>query len=146
MPRSHHVLNSRKFEEGDWQDTGIYLVLEIQRMDGKPNRLYMVKGLRSPNPKIDKYDEALFKSIETDSFTLAEVEKKTHLDLKPYDGITERPTLQLKRLSNSKLRIVQTGEKGDWSEGVPPVGLYPIDLDLDTPPVGREPSIQTRIS
>ena len=106
-------------------------MLSILRTEGTPNTLYMVKDLRSPNTKVGEDDKALWKRLDTSPFTLAEVENKTNFDLKPYKGITERPTLQLKHLSISKLEIVQTGEKGNWSEGVPPVGLYPIDQDLE---------------
>src|SRR5271170_6352805 len=129
MPHSRQNLDTTSFEEGNWQDTGIVLVLSILRMEGTPNTLYMVKDLRSPNTKVGEDDKALWKRLDTSPFTLAEVENKTKFDLKPYKGITERPTLQLKHLSISKLEIVQTGEKGNWSEGVPPVGLYPIDQD-----------------
>lgn len=96
-----------------------------------PNRLLMVKDLRSPNTKVGEDDKALWESLETDPFTLAEGENVTKFNLKPYNGIKESPTLRLKHLSVSKLEIVQTGEKGDWSEGVPPVGLYPIDQDVE---------------
>ena len=87
----------------------------------------MVKDLQLPNTKVGEDDEDLWADLGTDPFTLAEVDEMTKLDLRPYDSIVERPTLQLKRLSISKLEIVQTGEIGDWSEGVPPIGLYPID-------------------
>jgi len=85
----------------------------------------MVKDLRSPNTKVSEDDKALWESLETDPFTLAEVKNKINFNPKPLNGINERPMLRLKQLSVSKLEIVQTGEKGDWSEGVPPVGLYP---------------------
>lgn len=96
-----------------------------------PNRLFMVKDLRSPNTKVSEDDKALWESLETDPFTLAEGVNMTKFSLKPYNGIKKRPTLRLKHLSVSQLEIVQTGEKGDWSEDVPPVGLYPIDQDLE---------------
>jgi hypothetical protein len=127
MPLSQHSLHITIFEEDDWQDTGIILVLGISRTTGMPETLYMAKHLRPPNTEVGEDDKALWESLETDPFTLAQVENMTHVHLMPYNGILERPTLRLKRLSVSKLEIVQTGEKGDWSADVPPVGLYPTN-------------------
>ncbi len=85
----------------------------------------MIRHLNLRNSKAGQEDEALWDRLQEGTpFTLAEMEIMDHQDLKPCQRITERPTLRLKHLSVSELEIVQTGEKGDWSDGVLPVGLY----------------------
>lgn len=106
-------------------------MLGIRRDKGTLDRFYMVKDLRSVNKNIGEDDKTLWEYLEINPFTLAEVENKADLDLISCGGIIERPALELKCLSVSKLEIVQTAERGDWSEGVPPVGLYPIDQDTE---------------
>jgi hypothetical protein len=106
-------------------------VLRISKKEGTPLGLYMVKDLKFRNSKVGEDDKDLWDRLGESPFTLAEIEDEGERDLTPYNGISERPTPRLKSLSVSKLEIVQTGEKGDWSEGVFPVGLYPIDQDLE---------------
>jgi hypothetical protein len=63
---------------------------------------------------------------DLDLWTLQEVTNMDHRDLKPYNGITEKPDVKLTVLSTSNLEIVETGNKGDWPDGDPPIGLFPL--------------------
>lgn len=126
-------MNATIFGQADWNDTGLCLMLRIMAKKGRQGGYYMVKNLRSANANIREDDAILWENLETDPFTFARVKNNLNL-LKqlPVKGnlISERPLLELEKLSVSKVEVVQTAEKGDWCEGHPPVGLY-RDLESD---------------
>lgn len=100
---------------------------------GVPGGLYVVRDLELWKTAADKGEESIGLSSDGDWFTLAKVMTTTemdHRDLLAYNGIPEKPAVKLGVLADSKLKIVQTGVKGEWSEVDPPVGLYPIDQNL----------------
>lgn len=64
---------------------------------------------------------------ESNLFTVAKVESKDQEFLEDSLAPRSRNEIKLTLMSVLKPDIVLTGTKGDWSEGVPPVGLYPLD-------------------
>jgi hypothetical protein len=96
-----------------------------------PCGLYMVSDHELLNTKDCEGNELASLNSGPDSFTLEEITNMDHRDFQPYDDRTEKRTLALIRLAMSKVEIVQTGVKGDWSDGDPPIGLYPIKQNLE---------------
>lgn len=125
MHSSRNNLSRQEFQEGNWKDTGVVLVMRIRDErdeGGRPGGLYMAKT----NLEAGEDEESLRFSLDTAPFTLAKLQNINHLDLVPYSGLSEKPSIQLERLSVSELEIVRTGDRGDWvDDDIPPVGIFP---------------------
>lgn len=86
-------------------DTGLVLILEVYD-DGSPGDYFV----------ISKFTDVFSLMVDND-FTLAKVPQHTQ-------GLSIIKKA-LEGLSIQQLQIVETGTKEDWSEGSPPIPLYP---------------------
>jgi hypothetical protein len=110
-----------------WNDTGITLVLSILD-SGKQGKLYLVKDAKLPYLEATETSDPIWHTLGIDSFTLATVTGVGRsIKLGPYEGLSHDLDLKITSQSHLELTIVQTGMKGKWSEGHPPIGLYRID-------------------
>ena len=99
---------------------------------GKQGKLYLVKDVKPPNLKATETSDPIWHTLGIASFTLATVTRVgSSIKLGPYEGPFYNINIKITRQSRSKLTIVQTGTKGEWSEGHPPIGLYHIDQNLE---------------
>lgn len=124
MRRSSSNLDRQTFQNGHWRDTGLVLMLQILDA-GRPGVLHMATNPELWNMELNAEHGLDEFSLDTDPFTLAQI-PLDHRALTPYDGLTEKPSIRFRRLSVSALEIAQTGMRRDWSESIPPVGLYPF--------------------
>lgn len=92
-------------------DTGLVLILEVYD-DGSPGDYFVIPNFTD----VDKFGESLSLMID-DDFTLAKVPQHTQ-------GLSIIKKA-LEGLSIQQPQIVETGMKEDWSEGSPPIPLYP---------------------
>ena len=124
-------LDKAGFREVNWRVTESVLVLRIFET-GVPGGLYLINDRELWNPTEDSEGyEPIGLTPDSQRRTLVEVTIIDHRDLRPYDGTTEKQVVGLKVLSVEKLEIVQSGVKGEWDKGVPPVGLHLIDRTLE---------------
>ena len=123
-------LEKAGFREANWRITGFVLVLRILET-GVLGGLYLVNDRELSNTEDSEGCEPISLVPDRPGWTLAEVTNTCHGDLRPYDGTTENRVVSLKVLSFEKLEIVQSGVKGDWDKGVPPIGLHPVDRTLE---------------
>jgi len=118
-------LDKARFREVSWRVTEAVLVLRILET-GIPGGLYLVRDCELWNTEDDEGYEPIRLTPNLQWWTLAKVMNIDHRGLGPYDGTTENQVVSLEALSLSKLEIVQSGVKGEWIKGVPPVGLHPL--------------------
>lgn len=135
MGESSQNLDTARFREGNWKVTGAVLVLRILEA-GVPGGLYLVRDHELWNTEAGDGNEPIsLLTPDLDWSTLLEVTNMDHRDLRPYNGIyvAEKPAvIKLRVLSTSKLEIVRTGVKEEWSDGHPPIGLYPFKQDMES--------------
>jgi hypothetical protein len=94
MGDSSQTLDAARFREGNWKVTGAVLVLRILEA-GVPGGLYLVRDRELWNTEAGEGNEPIWLTPDLDWWTLLEVTNMDHRDLRPYDGIAEKPAVEL---------------------------------------------------
>jgi hypothetical protein len=100
-------------------------LLDQGRDSGSPDGFCMVTDGEYTETGDGCSDEPTDSAWQGDFGALGEITNMSVNQFQPNDFNHERG-LELKELTKSRVEIVQTGIKEDWSDENQPVGLYPI--------------------